>query len=256
MKKIVATIKTIFLEIRLIFLSTNQELVIVTGSSSSHFKSLQQLLKSLFKHEFKTKIIVYDLGLLKKEREAIKKDFPEAELRLFDYAKYPNHFNINVNDGGYAWKPVIISDVLNEFKCSVCWLDGGNVLKKPLVKLRKIIELYGFYSPFSKGVIKGWTHSKTLEYLNVSNNKNVLNQTNLNGACVGVNYNFNKVKSLIDLWKECALTKDCIAPEGSSRLNHRFDQAVLSVIAYRDIPAIVKNMTFKRFGFKIHQDID
>lgn len=256
MRKIVIFIKTVILEMRLLFSTYSQEFVIVTGSDSSHFKSLYQLLESLNKYEFKTKIIVYDLGLEKSEKEKISTNFLNIELRKFDYSKYPSYFNIKINAGEYAWKPVIIDEVLNEFKCSVCWIDAGNVITKPLIKIRKILELYGFYSPFSKGVISDWTHPKSLENLDVLNDKNILNQTNLNGACVCVNYYNIKVKDLVGRWKEGALNKNCIAPDGSSRDNHRQDQAILSTLVYKYIPEIGKKMTFKRFGFKIHQDID
>lgn len=127
---------------------------------------------------------------------------------------------------------------------------------KSLTSIRKIIELNGFYSPFSKGTISDWTHSKTLKFLGVSNNEYLLKQPNLNGACVSVNYNNINARNLIKKWSDCAKIKDCIAPEGSSRKNHRQDQAVLSVLVYKHIPEIGKKMMFKKFGFKIHQDVD
>ncbi|PQJ81423.1 DUF1647 domain-containing protein [Polaribacter glomeratus] len=256
MKKIIIFIKTILLETRLLFSSYKQEFVIVTGSDSSHFKSLYQLLESLNKHESKTKVIVYDLGLEKFEKEKIEANFLKIELREFDYSKYPNYLNIKVNAGEYAWKPVIIDKVLNEFKCSVCWIDAGNIITKPLIKIRKVLELYGFYSPFSKGVISDWTHPKSLENLGVLSDVKLLKQVNLNGACVCANYNNLKVKDVIHKWKVGALNKNCIAPDGSSRANHRQDQAILSVLVYKFIPEIGKKMTYKRFGFKIHQDVD
>ena len=144
----------------------------------------------------------------------------------------------------------------NEFKCSVCWIDAGNVATKPLIQIRKILELYGFYSPFSKGVVSDWTHPKSLEKLGVLSDKKLLKQTNLNGACICANYNNEKVRNVINKWKQGALNKNCIAPEGSSRANHRQDQAILSTLIYKHLPELGEKMTYKKFGFKIHQDID
>ncbi|WP_397447157.1 hypothetical protein [Polaribacter sp. R77954] len=135
-------------------------------------------------------------------------------------------------------------------------MDSGNKLTKPLNFIRKILELYGFYSPFSRGKVVQWTHPKTLDCLNVRENKFILNQQNLNGACVSANYNNIKVRNLIRDWSNCAKLKKCIAPKGSNRGNHRQDQAVLSVLVYRDIPKIGKRMFYDKFGFKTHQDID
>jgi len=254
--KLVVEMKTVLLKLRLLFYRSKQKLVIVTGADSSHFKSLYQLLDSLDVYEKNTKTIVFDLGISTKERDVIKKKFPNFELRIFDYTQYPSYFNIKVNAGEYAWKPVIINDILNEFKTSVCWLDAGNVVVKPLINLRKIIEINGFYSPFSKGNISDWTHSKTLKYLGVSDNKYILKQLNLNGACVSVNYNEINSRRVIQKWSDCAKNKDCIAPKGSSRENHRQDQAVLSTLVYKHLPKIGKKMMYKKLGFKTHQDID
>lgn len=254
--KLIIEIRTLLLQLRLSFFKSKQDLVIVTGSDSSHFKSLYQLLKSLEIQEKNTKIIVYDLGMTIEENKTIKDDFSSFELRNFDYNKYPNYFNTKKNAGEYAWKPVIVNTILNEFKTSVCWLDGGNKVLTRLTLLRKIIEFYGFYSPFSKGIISDWTHIKTLEYLNISNDKNILKKRNLNGACVAANYNNLEVRAVIQKWSDCAKIKKCIAPEGSSRENHRQDQAVLSALVYKHIPQIGKKMIYRKFGFKTHQDID
>jgi hypothetical protein len=40
-------------------------------------------------------------------------------------------------------------------------------------------------------------------------------------------------RDIVVPWKACALVKDCIAPPGSSRANHRQDQAVLSYLVHR-----------------------
>jgi len=233
------------------FNSEVDKLVIVTGADSSHYKSLRQFLSSLFVHEPDIEVIVFDLGLIESERQCLKDTFPRAELRLFDYSQYPDYFNIKVNAGEYAWKPVILYDALSEFKCCVCWMDAGNLVTKRLFWLRRITKAVGMYSPRSSGLISDWTHPRTVEFLGAFD---VLHKPNLNGACVAVCYQNSKVRDLVSQWKEYALIRECIAPVGSCRKNHRQDQAVLSVIGHQS--GITKNMPRGHYGFRVHQDID
>lgn len=230
----------------------NNNLVIVTGADSTHYKSLCQFLSSLFLHEPKIRAVVFDLGLRDSERQHLEKSFSSADLRRFDYTQYPNYFNIKINAGEYAWKPIILNNILNEFKCCVCWMDAGNLVVKPLFWIRKITETLGIYSPRSSGLISDWTHPKTLEFLNTSNRLH--HKPNLSGNCVAINYYNPKARDLAERWKACALNKECIAPQGSSRKNHRQDQAVLSVIAYQS--GITKGIPIRHYGFIGHQDID
>jgi hypothetical protein len=140
------------------FKSGEKQLVIVTGADSSHFKSLCHFLSSLFTHEPGINVIVFDLGLMESERLHLDDTFPRAELRLFNYQQYPDYFNIKVNAGEYAWKPVILCDTLDEFKCCVCWMDAGNLVTEPLFWLRMITITVGIYVQHSAGVIYKWMH--------------------------------------------------------------------------------------------------
>lgn len=230
---------------------TDSELVIITGADSTHYKSLNQFLSSLYTHEPVVSVVVVDLGLTQLQKQCIRDRFPLAEFRLFDYSKYPDYFNIKVNAGEYAWKPVIFREILNEFKCSVCWMDAGNIITKPLFYIRRITQKIGMYSPYSSGCISDWTHPKTLKYLNVPNV--LFNKPNLNGACIAVDYQNSKARNIVNQWGICAMERDCIAPAGSNKSNHRQDQAVLSVLAHQS--GITKNMPGSILGFKIHQDI-
>lgn len=228
------------------------ELVIVTGADSTHSKSLHQFLTSLYVHEPKIRAIVFDLGLSLPDREHLRSCFPRVELREFNYSNYPDYFNIKVNAGEYAWKPVIFCDVFNELKCCVCWMDAGNLITDSLFRLRIITKRVGMYSPHSSGCISDWTHSKTLTFLNAPSD--ILNKPNLSGACVAACYQSKVAVTIVNQWKKCALTRSCIAPEGSSRKNHRQDQAVLSVLAHK--AGITRGMLTTKYGFEIHQDID
>ncbi|MEW8015413.1 MAG: hypothetical protein AB2807_11730 [Candidatus Sedimenticola endophacoides] len=108
------------------------------------------------------------------------------------------------------------------------------------------------YTPHSGGSISDWTHPRTLEFLNASDS--LLNRPNLNGAFVAADYQNDKAREVVDRWKKCALERECIAPRGSSRKNHRQDQAVLSVLVHQS--GIARSMPAACYGFRIHQDID
>jgi hypothetical protein len=211
------------------------EFVMVTGADRTHFKSLCNLLRSAAKWEPGMRCIVFDLGLEPDQRSALAAEFPAREVRRFDYSRYPDYFNIRVNAGEYAWKPVIFSEVFEECRCGVAWLDAGDLLYEPLHWMRKVVQVFGFYSPLAKGSIAEWTHPATLAYLKAS--PAIGGKPNLAGYCVAANYRSLKARRFVERWKECALIRECIAPPGSSRYNHRQDMSVLSIPP--DAPAVV-----------------
>ena len=226
--------------------------VMVTGADHTHSKSLMNLLCSAAKWEPGMRCIVYDLGLTDAQREALSAEFPEREVRRFDFSKYPSYFDIRVNAGEYAWKPVIFSDVFEDVRGSVVWFDAGNLLTEPLTLMRKVVQWKGFYSPFAKGAVEEWTHPATLAYLKAE--RTVRRKQNLAGYCVAANYRSPKARDFVGRWRECALVRECIAPAGSSRANHRQDMSALSVLANQ----LALPLFFSRFlpGYKCQQDAD
>jgi hypothetical protein len=229
-----------------------QGLTIVSGADSLRFRSLLQLAGSIRAHEGQSRFLIYDLGLTPGEGAKVMDSFPEALVRKFDFAAYPPHVHIRVEAGAYAWKPIIFSSVLEETRGMVLWLDAGCIVVEPLTMIRRLLIEYGFYSPFSHGDIEQWTHAKTLHYLKVD--RELYECRNLSGGIVGVHYRFSEVVDTIRQWKELALVRECIAPEGSDRSNHRQDQALLSVIAHQNGLLHSKNM--KLHGLLKHQNID
>lgn len=228
------------------------DLVIVTGSDSSHFRSQCQFLDSLYLHEPEMVVYVYNLGWTVEQTEHIKVTYSRAIIRNFEFNKYPSYFNIKINAGEYAWKPVLYCDLFNELKTNLCWMDAGDMVTEPLVWIRRIVDQHGFYSPRSTGDIRKWTHPGTLEYYNFP--VNLLDKPNLASGIVAMNYHNKRSRQLAAAWKEGALDKRSIAPEGSSRSNHRQDQAVLTVLAYK--MGMVKGMPLRYYGFDVHRDND
>lgn len=228
------------------------ELTLVTASDASHARSLMNFLASAGKHEGGTRLIVYDLGLTSGERADIEAHI-QCEVRSFDYSKYPAYFDIRDNAGEYAWKPTVIREVVRESNGIVCWMDAGNVITTTLTKLRREARRTGHYSPRAAGTVGQWTHPGMLSYLGLPPSW-ADNLPSLNGACVAFDTRNVEAVRLVNEWADLALVKDCIAPEGSSRANHRQDQSLFSLLAYRaGRPPTAENAYL---GFKIHQDVE
>jgi hypothetical protein len=178
----------------------------------------------------------------------LKEQFTYSHIiyKVFDYSQYPPYLNININAGEYAWKPVCLYDTCKELFCNdnndnnekkqvisdkvVMWMDSGNIINSKLDILYNYILKNGIYSNSSAGDIKKWSHPKTIKYMKCD--EKLYTKQNKNAACMGYNYNYDWVKDFIKEFYTLALIKDCIAPEGSNRDNHRQDQAIFTILFY------------------------
>lgn len=228
-------------------------MILITGADYTHARSLRQFLGSVRRFEPDLRPIVYDLGLTFVQRWRVKLGFPRMEFRRFAFETFPPHFNIRVEAGHYAWKPAIVFGALQKAKEPVCWMDAGNVLTEPLVALREAVRERGFYSPSSLGTITHWTHPKMLARFGVDEAWG-RDKANLNGACVAFDPDCQAANDLAKKWYEGALDKDCIAPEGSNRSNHRQDQAMLSVLGH--LEGLARASKHQCLGFLIQQDVE
>ena len=234
-----------------LFRKSRKPLVIVTGSDQSHFRSALQFLASACRHEGDSTIVFYDLGLAPEAAAELRANFPAVHYRVFEFANYPAYFDIRVEAGQYAWKPAIVHAVLEEGHPLVLWMDAGCVLTGRLNSVRLLLEGNGFYSPASSGTIRDWTHPGTLTWLHAP--PEIGSIDNVNGACIGFNGRRKASRRLAERWYACALEKDCIAPPGSSRANHRQDQAVLSVLVALEG---MRSAIPYRLNFLTHQDVE
>lgn len=182
----------------------------------------------------------------------------------FQYSKYPAFFNIADNRGSYAWKPAIILEVMKQYGDGILlWLDSGNLFHQPPKTLLSYVKNEGIFSSPSKGIISELTHPKTLSYLSVEETKIELNRRNRNAAMIGFNLHVDWVRSFIEKWSSLASIRECIAPDGSSLKNHRYDQSLLTILYYQhqrkhqfndDYPPEISSGSNQEYS--IHNDVD
>ena len=262
-------------------------MIIITGASQNHAKSIIQLIQSFllyYSGNDNVFLIVYDLGFNSETRDSIQNLFSSSDniiFKTFDYNLCPSFFNINISSGEYAWKPVLFYDVFSKFISGrdgtsynsidgnfsddvLIWMDAGNIILGPLNHLENTIKNVGIYSEFSAGTIIDWTHFTTISSLGV---EKFINEVNKNTACFGVYRNWSK--SIIDSFVRdfCfgAYRREMIAPIGSSRANHRQDQSLFTCLFYiykekyniQDVSYFdPNNMTYGPMNYAIHRDCD
>jgi hypothetical protein len=230
---------------------------IVTGASKNHFCPLKSFIYNVYEtiQGFNNvNIVIYDLGLSSEQRNEVYRMQEKGyltELKVFNWTAYPSFWNITKARGEYAWKPGMIHEISKEYPGIIIWLDSGSKAQRHLFEnLGKLLdEANGFISPRSPGTMKDWTHPGVYKYFN-DDHKKYDNLSNCNGA--SIIFDTIRTQPLIDAWYKCALDKNCIAPPGSSRKNHRQDQALLTYLAAKE--GRFCNRLRGYFGFNIHDD--
>jgi hypothetical protein len=217
------------------------KLIVVTASSSNHFGALLQMLRSL--RRVAVRVECYDIGLADEEWRSLPQ-WDGVVYRRFDYAAYPPYMNVAVNAGEYAWKPVIIAEVVERVRADeepsdVLWADAGCFFHGIETIASRISATAGLWVRTSPGTMRQWTHPLMFEALNADPNE-YGQKRNADATLVGFatgsrmpSVRERVYREIILPWKTWAMVKDCIAPPGSSRKNHRQDQALLSYLVHR-----------------------
>lgn len=212
-------------------------MILITGANQNYSDALcgfVEAFQAAYPHPGSIRLILWDLGLAVETRSRLEQQFsrPDISWRRFDFSRYPDFVNIQLEAGQYAWKPALIWETAQEFPgANLVWMDSANRILKPLDRLEATLEKGGIYSPMSSGTIKRWTHPRTLELLGVGRRLDMLDCRN--GACIGLALGKEWPRKLLEEWRTACLQKEIIAPPGSNRKNHRQDQAVFTVMYYK-----------------------
>ncbi|WP_424962261.1 DUF1647 domain-containing protein [Ekhidna sp.] len=209
----------------------NSNNYIASAANAKFYKSFCQLAYSFNKaKEYKNStVIFYDLGLEKEQAEEIKNKsgnlFEHVEYRIFDFNKYPEF--VRPNYMTWAWKPIIIHELIKETDGNIFWMDSANQILKNLKPLWKTIQQKGTYLPFAgSGRLTDWTMKETMEFIGVPQSK-YQSRNRAGNTCAFSAKNRNAL-SLVAEWESLCLIEECVLPKNANRSNHRGDQSVLS----------------------------
>ncbi|KAI7871426.1 hypothetical protein BDF14DRAFT_1878278 [Spinellus fusiger] len=236
---------------------------IITAASANHFCALESMLYLLQDLRLRVpkdafpRIIVYDLGIEPTQVPVLNNLHQHHyvdEVVAFNYSSYPSFWNIGRKRGEYAWKTGIVKEVQERIGGILLWLDTGDVPNlRFILTMPQLLRQFGFWSPRSTGYMDTrFNHPSLFEYYK-ADQQEYASRENCNGAVLGFNADDERVvQEIITPWYECGRDLDCIAPKGSSRLNHRQDQSAISFLALR---AGFRCHEYPEFhGVTIHQD--
>ena len=239
----------------------NKTITIVTAADKSHYESVKQLVSSVQKTNKEVVVYFYDLEIDSEFKiEEIK--YKNFVYRKFDFSNYPSFFSKKYFSeydnshklGYYAWKGVVVNKVANEIDGILIWCDAGNVFKKKLSLVKKLVNKKKFYSPISSNRVVDWTYPTLIRDLNLSDD--LLRKRNLWSCFVCFDLTSQLGRDMANYWSEWSQKQNLIAPVGSNRFNHRQDQTLITLLYYKLINQKLVPKTYKIFGLRFQQDIE
>ncbi len=213
-------------------------LTIITAAESRYFSRLQTLLWTVSVFEPQSKVIVWDLGLTQEQLDLLNNIptfcLPNWEIRKFDYSRYPSYFDINVQNGRMAFRPVTLQSAANEFGGLLLWLDASMQLRGSMSKIMLRAKQQGFYAPCTALTIERGLFPSSRGPLNVTDD--LLSKNVMDAGMLCVDTTNPDIKAIIDRWVTVTMDANCTAPTGSAKRTHSQD-GVFSAVMYQAIKA-------------------
>jgi hypothetical protein len=210
--------------------TNDQKPVIATGANQPYWRSLWQFLRSAERAGVEGKFhwLVYDLGLSLDTRDRLKRDFPWISMRSFDFTSYPPH--VAMETRSLAWKPIIVSDLLDEWSEPVFWLDSATIVTSDLSEPVRIAREHGVFSLKGKPPLGEHCDPRVLEALEVPDE--LLHLPERVGGFVGFDPAQAVARDIARAWARHALIEGHIMPPHPIK-DHKAEQAVLSALLYK-----------------------
>ena len=204
--------------------------VVLTAASSSYFDRLQNFVGSIHFWEPSQRVLVFDLGLTAQQAAAIH-CWHNVELRPFQFELYPQHVRNLYN---YAWKPLMLEQAFALPGVSaVLLLDSGAELRAPhgFSDIKRALMERGYWFARQAYNVEQRTMPSMFAKLGIDV-ASVAGQPFCAGGLHGFLKGSAAYHEVAMAAFECAKDEECIAPVGSGRMTHNFDQSVMSALIY------------------------
>jgi hypothetical protein len=209
-----------------------RSLVIVTAAAEAYAGCLGRLLRNLERRGLASthRIVAYDLGLTAARHAALARRFPWCEFRRFDFAAHPPH--VALEQRTYAWKPLLLAQVLGETSAPVLWLDSASQVRTDLGAVHAGLARHGLYALRGQSPLRERCDPAVSRALAAP--PPLLDEREYVAGAVAFDPAFPAVRALVAEWRRCALDPALLLPRHP---RHNPEQAVLSLLILRGVAA-------------------
>ena len=206
------------------------DLYLITYSDDRFFAALENLIGSVHFWEPELRIVIYDLGMNGIQVHEVR-NWKNVLYKKFNFSLYPPDVKQLKK---YAWKSVILNESFHDYGY-IFLQDAGQEFRRKIDPIRDILQKQGFFSTrYNDSKLsrdKSLAHPLTQKYLNI-----VLEKPFCEGGVIGLKKDHPRgedIRNFVHDAVVCALIEQCIAPEGSSLSNHRYDQVVFTLLTQK-----------------------
>lgn len=213
--------------------STEDDLVLVSGAGKTYFHGLKNLVASALYWAPNLTIVVYNLGMDPDQVKTIQEEWAHPKLVLEWPEGIPGHYPDHVRKRltNYAWKPIIVNETVHKYK-SILWHDAGSTFVGPLDPVRDILHRHGAFLVHGQDDhMNKRAHPDMFRFFG-QNKSTMPTGPHFGGSVHGFVWPSRYIDTIVIPNAECAMIKDCISPQTSTIANHRYDQTGLSILAY------------------------
>ena len=200
---------------------------IVTAADHRYHRSLSQLLLSLERHsdDDLPRVVIFDLGLTPRDRDRLARRFGWCVVERFEFEAHPPHAR---RLAICAWKPIVIDEAMRRGGGLVLWLDSATIVHEALDPIFDRIARRGVMTLAGQSPIARWCHHDTQRIMNASCDEAAARCRS--AGILGFDAFRADVREFVAEWRGFASIEACIDPPGATRANHRYDQAILSLL--------------------------
>ena len=232
-----------------VFDNQYSDILVMTGASDNHAHGAFMMMYSVLLADPYASLLFVDLGFSEEMMVHLKAHFETMyqiqtkmksngflAYRKYNWDSFPEWMDLqksgNSKRGGYSWKVIPIYDAFFQWKGMLSWLDSGAIIIDGFSREFTLARRYGYFAPPSVGTIGLWTHKDTVRFMKEQNLAPNAKDSdpNCSAGIAFMDYSKPFVHEMISKYTECAYTQKCMAPKESTLKNHRFDQAVLSML--------------------------